>query len=54
MEDFWALMDEYKDTFNEPLPLMALLGVSEQEIMAIARRCIQTGKKYEPKSEVVY
>lgn len=41
-------LDEYKELFGEPFPLMLVMGMGNDEIIKIIQRCIENGEPYDP------
>ena len=50
----WETLDEYKEKFGDQFPLYMMLGASDEEIIAEARKCIKSGKPFEYKEGVNY
>lgn len=46
MDDFWKVMDEYRDMFGDYLPLYELQGLTEEETVALAKKCMNDRKPY--------
>ena len=40
-------LNKYREMFGEQFPLMACLGMTEDEIIAEVQKCIAIGKLYE-------
>lgn len=41
-------LDEYRKMFDEPFPLMLVMGMGENEIIKIIQKCIESGDPYDP------
>lgn len=45
--DLQKYLNEYRDMFGEQFPMMACLGMEEDEIIREIRKCIDKKKVYE-------
>ena len=51
---FEQLLQEYKDTFNEPFPLMLCRGCDDNEIMELMKECIEVHTPYTAENHLDY
>ena len=42
----WEILDEYEKKFDDIFPLYMMQNATEEEIIAEAKKCIETGKPY--------
>lgn len=48
------LLKEYIDAFGEAFPLMCCMGMARSEIADTIRKCIDSGKPFEPEEGADY
>lgn len=41
-------LEEYRDLFDEPFPLMLTMGMDDSEIIKIIKASIESGEPYDP------
>lgn len=47
MDEFWDLMDEYRAKFDDQFPLYAMPDAPDDEIKALIKKSLSSGKPYE-------
>lgn len=48
------LLSKYKEVFGEAFPLMCCMGMARSEIADTIRKCIDSGKPFEPEEGADY
>ena len=54
MMDLQKYLQEYREMFDEQFPMMACLGMDEEDIIKEIKECIEKKQKYEYDTEVFY
>lgn len=52
--DLQKYLREYRDKFGEQFPMMACLGMDEDEIIKAIKECVSNNKKYVYDTEQFY
>jgi hypothetical protein len=42
------LLDMYQQTFEEPFPLMLVIGMPDEDLIELIEDCLVSKKKYDP------